>query len=394
MQIPDFDPFAPRCWDDPYSNYRLLREHAPVHARGDPRYFMLSRYADIVAAAADQETYSSAGGVLIGIDSSQLPVNLMNMDPPRHDALRAILTRALSDSSVAGLESIFRERTRELLEPLARKGSFDLVGDFARELPSLLIAEVLGIDPADRADFLRWNHAVNAGADFAGEGALRAYEELEAYFARLVAKRRERSSGDLVSRVFDAAEAEVGLSDVEVLGFCSLLLVAGQHAAINLVSNSAIELWRHPEQLHLLLERPELLSQGAVEELMRFVSPVQGLARTTTRDVSVDGVEMPAGSQVLMLFGSGNRDPEHFDEPDRLDVTRPEDRSHLGFGHGIHYCLGSAVARMEARIALEELLAHLGSWRVDEGSIERNQLVPGRGVGRLLLHFETARASG
>ncbi|MGE4650246.1 MAG: cytochrome P450, partial [Myxococcota bacterium] len=195
---------------------------------------------------------------------------------------------------------------------------------------------------------------------------------------------------DLVSRVFRAADEESALTDAEVLGFCSLLLVAGQHASINLISNSAIELWRRPEQLQRLLEQPELLSQGAVDELMRFVSPVQGLARTTTRDLTLRGVRMPKGSQVLMLFASGNRDPEHFDDPDTLDVTRPENRTHLGFSHGIHYCLGSAVARLEARIALEEMLARLGPWRVDEQSVLRNQLVPGRGIGRAILHFETA----
>ncbi|NRA09640.1 MAG: cytochrome P450 [Myxococcales bacterium] len=390
MQLPNFDPYASRCWEDPYPSYSALRSDAPVYARGDPPYFMLSRYADIVAAAADEDSYSSAGGVLIGIDSSQLPVNLMNMDPPRHDTLRAILTRALTEQSVARLEPVFRERTVELLEPLVAKGSFDIVGDFARELPSLVIAEVLGIDPADRGDFLRWNHAVNAGAEFVGDGALRAYEELEGYFRQLIAKRREHGGDDLVSRVFRAADEESALTDAEVLGFCSLLLVAGQHASINLISNSAIELWRRPEQLQLLMEQPELLSQGAVDELMRFVSPVQGLARTTTRDLTLHGVRMPKGSQVLMLFASGNRDPEHFDDPDRLDVTRPENRTHLGFSHGIHYCLGSAVARMEARIALEEMLARLGPWRVDEQSVLRNQLVPGRGIGRAILHFETA----
>ncbi len=390
MQLPDFDPYASRCWEDPYPSYSALRSDAPVYARGDPPYFMLSRYADIVAAAADPETFSSAGGVLIGVDSSQLPVNLMNMDPPRHDTLRAILTRALTEQSVARLEPVFRERTVELLEPLVAKGSFDIVGDFARELPSLVIAEVLGIDPADRGDFLRWNHAVNAGAEFVGDGALRAYEELEGYFRQLIAKRREHGGDDLVSRVFRAADEESALTDAEVLGFCSLLLVAGQHASINLISNSAIELWRRPEQLQLLLEQPELLSEGAVDELMRFVSPVQGLARTTTRDLTLHGVRVPEGSQVLMLFASGNRDPEQFDDPDRLDVTRPENRTHLGFSHGIHYCLGSAVARLEARIALEEILARLGPWRVDEQSVLRNQLVPGRGIGRAILHFETA----
>lgn len=390
MQLPDFDPYASRCWEDPYPSYGALRSDAPVYARGDPPYFMLSRYADIVAAAAAEDSYSSAGGVLIGIDSSQLPVNLMNMDPPRHDTLRAILTRALTEQSVARLEPLFRQRTVELLEPLAAKGSFDIVGDFARKLPSLVIAEVLGIDPADRGDFLRWNHDVNAGAEFVGEGALRAYEELEGYFRRLIAKRRAHAGDDLVSRVFRAADEESALTDAEVLGFCSLLLVAGQHASINLISNSAIELWRRPEQLQRLLEQPELLSQGALDELMRFVSPVQGLARTTTRDLTLHGVCMPEGSQVLMLFASGNRDPEHFDDPDTLDVTRPENRTHLGFSHGIHYCLGSAVARLEARIALEEMLTRLGPWRVDEQSVLRNQLVPGRGIGRAILHFETA----
>lgn len=391
MQIPDFDPYAPRCWEDPYPAYRALREFAPVYARGEPPYFLLSRYADIVAAADDEHSYSSAGGVLVGIDSAQLPVNLMNMDPPRHDELRAVLTHALTEHSVASLERLFREFTVDLLEPLAKRDSFDIVGDFAQQLPSRVIAEVLGIDPADRSDFLRWNHAVNAGSEFVGMEAMRAYEELEEYFQRLIAKRRERGGDDLVSRVFRAAEAETALTDAEILGFCSLLLVAGQHASINLISNAAIELWRQPGQLKCLLERPELLSLGAVDELMRFVSPVQGLARTTTRDVTLHGVCMPEGSQVLMLFASGNRDPEHFDDPDRLDVTRPEDRTHLGFGHGIHYCVGNAVARLEARVALEELLARLGAWRVDERSIVRNQLVPGRGVGRAVLHFEPSR---
>jgi cytochrome P450 len=172
-----------------------------------------------------------------------------------------------------------------------------------------------------------------------------------------------------------------------MLGFCSLLLVAGQHATISLLTNAFIELSRHPEQQALLRSHPELLRDGAVEELMRFISPVQGLARTTTRDVKLHGTTIPRNSQVLLLYASGNRDPERFDAPNTLDLTRSDDKTHLGFGHGIHYCLGNAVARLEIRIVFEEVLARLGPWSVDEASIERNQLIPGRGVARTQVHF-------
>jgi cytochrome P450 len=264
------------------------------------------------------------------------------------------------------------------------------VGDFARALPSMVIAEVLEIDLADRDDFLRWNHAVNAGAEFVGDGALRAYEELDTYFKRVIEDRKMKQTTDLVSRVFRAQQTDESLSDEEVLGFCTLLLVAGQHATINLIANAVIELSRHPDQFELLRNRPELLREGAVDELLRFCAPVQGLARTTTRDVTLHGVTMPEGSQVLMLFASGNRDAEHFRDPDTLDLTRPPNKTHLAFGHGIHFCLGTAVARLEGRVALEELVARLGEWEVDESSIVRNQLIPGRGVASTNIRFKAS----
>lgn len=382
-----FDPFDPDFFRDPYPHYEWLRRESPVHRMSDPDYHLLSRHADIVAAASDHATYSSAAGVLIGVDSSQLPVNLMNMDPPRHDELRAVLTRALTDSSVARLEPIFRRHAIDLIEGFRSRGECEFVAEFARDLPSRVIADVLEIDPADREDFLRWNHAVNAGSEFVGEGALSAYEQLEAYFRGVIAERRDAPGDDLVSRIFRASQSETKLRDEEVLGFCTLLLVAGQHASINLMTHAMIELERHPDQRRLLRERPELLRKGAVEELMRFISPVQGLARTTTREVELHGVKIPAQSPVLLLFASGNRDPARFEDPDRLDVTRPENRTHLGFGHGIHYCLGNAVARLETRVALEELLARLPDWEVDLESVDHNQLIPGRGVGRAMIGF-------
>lgn len=384
---PRFDPFDSEFFADPYPHYDWLRQKSPVHRMTNPDYYLISRYEDVVAVASDQGVFSSAKGVLIDVDSSQLPLNLMNMDPPRHDELRAVLTRALTDASVARLEPVFRRITIDLIEGFRGRAECEFVGDFARDLPSRIIAEVLEVDAANREDFLRWNHAVNAGSEFVGEGALLAYEQLESYFRGVIADRRKRPGSDLVSRIFEATRTETKLSDLEVLGFCTLLLVAGQHASINLMTHSMIELARHPDQRQLLRNRPELLREGAVEELMRFISPVQGLARTTTREFELHGVTIPAKSQVLMLFASGNRDPARFEDPDRLDVTRSEDRGHLGFGHGIHYCLGNAVARLETRVALEELLARLPDWEVEPATIEHNQLIPGRGIGCARIRF-------
>ena len=385
----DFDPFAARCWDDPYPHYEALRAERPVYTREAPHYTMLSRHDDIVAALVDHDTFSSARGILIDTNSDQLPTNLMNMDPPRHDTLRGILTRAMTEESIARLEPVFRALVVGILDDLRTQDSFDVVEDLARELPSMVIAEVLGIERADRADFLRWNHAVNSGAEFVGEGALRAYEELDAYFRRVIAERRTRHADDLVSRVFRASLSEEALTDDEVLGFCSLLLVAGQHATISLIANTFIELSRHPEQQSLLREHPPLLQEGALEELLRFISPVQGLARTTTREVTLHGVTLPPEHQVLLLYASANRDPARCTEPNRLDVTRTDDKTHLAFGQGIHYCLGNAVARLELRILFEEVLARLPTWQVPEESIERNQLIPGRGVARARVRFAT-----
>ena len=385
-----FDPYDPTFFDDPYPTYARMRSEAPVYRHRDPDYFMLSRHQDITAAMSNPRTFSSARGVLIDTDSSQLPVNLMNMDPPRHDELRNILTRALTESQIAALEDRFRELVVSQIEEFRSRGECEIVGDFARALPSMVIAEVMEIDLADRDDFLRWNHAVNAGAEFVGDGALRAYEELDTYFKRVIEDRKMKQTTDLVSRVFRAQQTDESLSDEEVLGFCTLLLVAGQHATINLIANAVIELSRHPDQFELLRNRPELLREGAVDELLRFCAPVQGLARTTTRDVTLHGVTMPEGSQVLMLFASGNRDAEHFRDPDTLDLTRPPNKTHLAFGHGIHFCLGTAVARLEGRVALEELVARLGEWEVDESSIVRNQLIPGRGVASTNIRFKAS----
>ena len=194
-----------------------------------------------------------------------------------------------------------------------------------------------------------------------------------------------------MSEIFYAQIEGENLTDEEIYGFCSLILPASQHTTINMMSNAVISLARNPDQRELLRENPGLWPE-ALEELIRYESPVQGLARTATRDVELHGVTIPEGEWVLMLFASANHDERVYDDPDRLDVTRKNVRPHYSFGHGIHYCLGNAVARLQTRVALQELVDTLGEWDVDEEGIVRNQLVPGRGVAHTPIVFAPSRS--
>ena len=383
----EFDPYDPRFWDDPYPSYRVMRRDFPVYFGGDPACFMISRYADIEPAMSDWRTFSSARGVLVGTDSSQLPLNMFNMDPPRHDQLRSVLTRVSTPSRVAGLEPFVRELARGLISQFAADGRVDVTTQYAQVIPSTVVGELMGLNRADRERFLAWNLATVGSQDFVGPEALQAYGEMDAYWRETIASRRGERTDDVVSEIFHAQlQGGEQLTDEEIYGFCSLILPASQHTTINMMSNAVITLGRNPDQRELLRDNPELWPD-AMEELIRFESPVQGLARTAMRDVELHGVTIPEGSWVLMLFGSANHDETVFDDPDRLDVTRTGVRPHYSFGHGIHYCLGNAVARLQTRIALQELVETIGEWEVDEAGIVRNQLVPGRGVAHAPITF-------
>jgi cytochrome P450 len=382
----EFDPFDPRFWDDPYPYYREMRERHPVYYGGDPSCFMISRYADIEPAMSDWRTFSSARGVLVGTDSSQLPTNMFNMDPPRHDQLRSVLTRVLTPSRVASLEPFVRELARGLIAQFREDGAADVTTQYAQVIPSTVVGELMGLNRDDREKFLAWNLATVGSQDFVGPEALQAYAEMDAYWRETIASRRGQRTDDVVSEIFHAQIEGENLTDEEIYGFCSLILPASQHTTINMMSNAVISLARAPDQRQLLRQDP-ILWPEALEELIRYESPVQGLARTATRDVELHGVTIPEGEWVLMLFASANHDERVYDDPDRLDVTRKNVRPHYSFGHGIHYCLGNAVARLQTRVALQELVDALGEWDVDEDGIVRNQLVPGRGVAHTPIVF-------
>jgi hypothetical protein len=390
-----FDPFDARWFEDPYPLYRELRRAWPAYRREIPNhrvwphYWMLSRAADVNAALLDWRTFSSARGTLIDTDISLIPPNIFNMDPPRHDELRALLARVLTPARVAALEPGLRADAGALARELREQGAFDAATEFAQQIPTLTMCALMDLPRGERARFLAWNLATLAGADFTSPAALAAYAEMEAYWRALVAERRKRPGGDLISQILHAEVRGAALSDAEIAGFCSLLHDAAQNTTMNMIANSVIALARTPAQRAKLAADPSLWA-SAVDELLRFVSPVQGLARTTTREVEIAGATIPAGDQVLLLYGSANHDEAVFERPDALDFERPS-RFHWAFGHGIHTCLGASAARLELRVALETLLAELGEWDVDEAGIVRNQLVPTRGVAHAPVEVGRSR---
>lgn len=387
----EFDPFDPRFFADPYPFYAEMRRDHPVYRRELPEgrlvdhYWMLTRADDVSAAFGDWKTFSSANGPIIDTDASLIPPNLFNMDPPRHDQLRSILSRAMTNRHIASLAPQVEAFTRELVEGWRGRDTVDLATEFAHQIPTVTMCALLGLPVEDRAQFLKWN-LDSHGDDFTSEAALRAYEEMEQYWVNLVEQRRSTPADDLISQILHADVEGAALSNEEISGFCSTLHHAAQNTTMMMLVNSAIALGRHPDERQKLLEEPTRWDTG-VEELFRYESPVQGLARTTTRDVEVAGTTIPAGDQVLMLYGSANRDETKYDRPDTLDLDR-DVRFHWAFGHGIHYCLGHAVARLEVRTAVRVLIEALPDYEVDEDSIVRYQLIPTRCVASAPITFD------
>jgi len=388
----DFDPFDPASFDDPYPAYATLRAQAPAYrrptaeARVWPHYWLITRAQDVNDALADWRTFSSATGTLIDTDISLIPPNIFNMDPPRHDELRAILARVLTPARVAGLEEGVRASAVEILEPLVAEGAFDVATQYSQLIPTLTMCELMDLPTADREQFLKWNMDTLAGNDFTSDAALRAYEEMGSYWTDLVAARRASRGGDLISQILHNQGEVEPLSDEEIGGFCSLLHDASQNTTMNMIAGGILALDAFPDERKKLVDQPSRWST-ALEEVLRFVSPVQGLARSTTRDVEVGGETIPEGDQVLLCYGSANHDDTVFDRPDVLDLER-DPKNHWTFGHGIHFCLGNAVARLETRIALDVLLDCVPDYSVDATSVVRNQLVPTRGIGAARIEFD------
>ncbi|KMO68067.1 cytochrome P450 [Mycolicibacterium obuense] len=390
-----YDPFDATILDNPYPTYRLLRDSAPVYRAEESNTWVLSRHADVQAAALDHRTYSSVDGIFPtppGSDfiGSFLPMMIV-MDPPRHDQLRALVSRAFTPRRVAGLHDAITQMAAELFERLD-EGSrrADFVTDFAAILPAAVIADLLGVPATDRDQFRLWSSQLVQVDVTHGQttDAMAAAASIYAYFTDFLADRRRNPREDLMSALVNATVDGVGLTDEEVLGFCALLLVAGYETTTNLLGNSAVVLAQHPQARSRLAEDRTLLGP-AVEELLRYDSPAQGLSRTLTRDVTLHDTTMREGEKALLLFGSANRDERAFPDPDVFDIDRTSEHQ-VAFGRGIHFCLGAALARMEARIALDALLNTVPNWEVDLTSARRLRSGPIRGYTSLPITWTPA----
>ncbi|WP_244930623.1 cytochrome P450 [Nocardioides sp. W7] len=386
-----YRPGGGEAWRDPWPSYAALRDRDPVHHSVAGGFSVLSRHADVLAAAIDHRTFSSAQGLTVGygeldrIGMADSPPMVMQ-DPPVHTAFRRLVARGFTPRQVASLEPQVRAFVTERLDRLADAGEGDVVAEMFKPLPSMVVAHYLGVPPEGRDRFDGWTDAiVTAGAAGDALDATDAVTAMLTYFNELVELRRREPGDDTVSHLV-AAGAD-GPDLLAVLGYVFTMVAGGNDTTTGLLGGAVQLLAERPDQRALLVADPSLVPD-AVEELLRLTSPVQGLARTTTREVTMHGVEVPAGRKVLLLYGAGNRDPRRYG-PDaaELDVTRRPTQI-LTFGQGNHHCLGAAAARLQARVALEELLRRFPSYDVDAAGVT---WAPGPYVRRpLTVPFRTA----
>lgn len=375
-------------WRNPFDMYASLREHDPVHhvvpeARPESDFYVLTRHEDVMDAARDWETFSSAQGLTVTygeLEKIGLQDNppMVMQDPPAHTDFRKLVARGFTPKQVTTLEPVVREFVGQRLEELKERGSGDIAAEVFKPLPSMVVAHYLGVPASDRGQFDEWTDAIvaaNPGADMgaAAQGAAGAVMGLMAYFTDLIDFRRRNPGDDTVSHLVAAGVADDPQNNpggvLSVLAFAFTMVAGGNDTTTGMLGGSSALLTERRDQRDLLIDKPQLLPV-AVNELLRLTSPVQGLCRTTTTDIEIEGVQIPAGRKVLLCYGSANRD-ERVYGPDAGELNVLRDPSNiLTFSHGSHHCLGASAARMQARIALEELLTRCPDFTVDVDGIE------------------------
>ena len=358
-------------WENPFDMYRALREHDPVHHVEDGDYYFLSRFDDVFQAAADSTTFSSAQGLTVNygeIESAGMgdAVPMVFLDPPEHTQFRRLVTKPLTPRKVSVLEPDIRAFVVERIEKCKAMGKADIIDELFKPLPSFVVAHYLGVPDEDRGLFDEWTEAiVQAAASGSVEGAGTAFSDLLTYFAELVERRRKEPGDDIVSDLVELGEDTVSI--VRILGFAFTMVTGGNDTITGLLSGAACLLTELPEQRKMLLDDRSLIPNGS-EEFLRLVCPVQNLARTTTRDVSLHDRTIPEGKRVLLGYASANRDQREFGETaERCQVDR-EIKKILSLSYGTHYCIGAAAARLQSRVVLEEMLERTPDFVVDVGA--------------------------
>jgi cytochrome P450 len=386
-----WDPFDTAIDLDPHPLWRRMREELPVYRNERFGFFALSRYADVEAAHLDHETFSSAHGTVLELmtpepfPSAQI---MIFMDPPAHTMLRVLVSRAFTPRRVAALEDYVRKLCAELLDPQVGRGGFDYVQDFGAQLPSRVISELLGVDPADRDEIRKLidlTFHLDPEKGMINDVSFAAQIKLHEYYSGQIESRRRAPRDDMMTALTEAElatdEGPRRLTTSEAADFTNLLVSAGTETVARLLGWAGALLASHPAERAVLAADPSLLP-GAVEETLRYESPSPVQGRFVTRDVEFHGTAIPAGSKVLLLTGSAGRDERKYPDADRYDVRRSFD-GHVAFGRGPHFCLGASLARLEGRVALEETLARFPHWQVDHDRAVRLHTSTVRGYEKL-----------
>jgi cytochrome P450 len=374
----ELDPFSHEFHEDPYPVYRWLRDNEPCYRNESLGFYALSRYADVLDASQQPLLYSSAEGTMVErLDTKAMLPMMIFMDPPEHDVQRKLVSRAFTPRAISELEPFVRRTAIDCLEPLVESGGGDFVEEFSAVLPMNVIMELLGVPAADRNTLRHWMDATLDRLEeppYIPDHAIEAMGHTGAYWQELLQEKRKHPDGGFISKLCEAeVEADDGttarLSDAEVIGFTSLIGSAGTETLTKLLANAAVLLHRHRSEWRKILADPATIP-GAVEETLRFWPPSQYQGRALTADVTAHGVDMPKGARVLLLTAAANRDEREYTDADRFDIDRTTHIA-VGFGHGLHFCLGAALARLEGRIGLEEFARRFPDYEIDESAARR-----------------------
>ncbi len=379
----EFDPLSVEFFENPWEMYRWLRDEAPVYHNERLGFWAVSRYEDCVEVHRDVATYTSTRGLSLAQlcnasfgDIAESIGSMIMMDPPMHERMRKLVNRAFTPRRIAEWEPVVRRVIDGLLDELVGTASFDAVVDFSGPFPVEVICAIVGVPEGDRQQIRHWTDRMlelEVGNPFPSDAGIDAGIALSEYMRALVADRRLSPRDDMIGHLVEAeVEREDGdvehLTDIEIARFLSLLTAAGSETVTKLVGSGVMTFAEHPDQLDRMVADPAL-APLAVEELLRWRAPSQYQGRFSLRDRSFHGVTIPAGNPVLIVTGAATRDPRAYEDPDRFDITRDGPLG-ITFGHGIHYCIGAHLARLEGRVALTEIYRRWPDLQVDLDAVE------------------------
>jgi cytochrome P450 len=391
-----FDPFSYDFHEDPYPTYAALRANSPVYRNSDLGFLALSRHADVVAGFRDHERLVNSGGISLemgdfGKDMSAT-LSFLGMDPPKHTRMRGLVSRGFTPRRVAELEPRIRTIATRYIDRFVEAGRCEFVADFAGRLPMDVVSEMLGVPESDRDELRAWSDTVlhrDEGVRGVPPEGIAASMKLLQYFMRLVAERAAKPGADLASALLQVETDGERLDERDVISFCFLMIIAGNETTTKLLANALYWLEANPAARAQVTANRALVPAW-VEETLRYDNSTQLMARTASCDFELYGEKVRRGEKVLLLIGSANRDERVFPNPDTFDLHRDTSES-LAFGRGVHFCLGAALARLEARVSLEEVMRRLPDYRVDPSGLVRVHSTNVRGFAALPISFTPGR---